>query len=187
MYGSKTDHPRIKGSHQVGSLNRFWAKDDTDGYTMPSAYNRAENRRAIAEGLAQHAEEIEAALLDSMPEGEREMFLYGRDRTMEALHAEALAENFQHDQYRAYADWWDDYTTGDRLPRRTAAPAPRKARFAADVDLEERALRRDGVIHFAGLANKRRTAKRTWATRAPAFDPSKVSKTLSPTFEQASA
>jgi len=148
---------------------------------------KGHERAAIAEGLAEHADEIEAALLDSMPEGEREMFLYGRDRTMEALHAEALAENFQNDQYRTYADWWDDYTTGDRPTRRTAAPAGRRARFAADVDLEERALRRDDVIHFAGLANKRRTAKRTWVTRGPAFDPSKVSKTLSPSFEQASA
>lgn len=48
MYDSATDHPRYKGTHQVGHISRFWAKDDDRLGRMPKAYVRPASRALIA-------------------------------------------------------------------------------------------------------------------------------------------
>ena len=168
MYDSATDHPRYKGTHQVGHLSRFWAKDDTDGVTMPSAYDRSTTRKAIQEGLADYAAEQTERSWAMMADHEREVHLAGRDRTREARE---LAWEFE-----------------DRAVRVKRGPRRAPVRMAAEIDLEERAMRRDAVIHFAGLSSKRRAAKRRPALTGAPFDPALVSRTLSPAFaEKASA
>lgn len=171
---SDTDHPRYAGTHRAGHHFRAWRKEDylrgashgrwTEGLpTKPTLSKRA----AIAEGLADY-EAMQA---------EREGFWGASDLeiALEMDNLRLLPEEVS----RWTSSTEPDFTEEDRW---MALEARRQGRLVAmALDMDERVGRREQVIRQVGLRSRRRAAKRPISRlSAPAFDPSLVSRSLSP-------